>query len=211
MSLVRILRVLFGFLPLVALGRQLAIHRGLGFSVTNFFSYFTNLSNLFAGGVLLLCAAASARDNSSSRTLAGLRAVAVINMVLVGIVFTVLLRDTDLGSLLRWVNTVLHDLMPCILMLDWVALPPAVRLGWRELMMGLLFPVAYVIYVLVRGRITGWYPYPFLNPAQAGGAAGVLSYVVGITVTFVLVGGGLIALGNWRRAAVARWSPWRAR
>jgi hypothetical protein len=39
--------------PLAAIARELAIHVGAGYSVVNFFSYFTNLANLFAAGVLL--------------------------------------------------------------------------------------------------------------------------------------------------------------
>ena len=42
------LRLLFCALTLFAIATQLSIHVGLGSSVINFFSYFTNLSNLFA-------------------------------------------------------------------------------------------------------------------------------------------------------------------
>ena len=47
-------RFLFGAVTLIAVGTQLGIHIGNGFSVLNFFSYFTNLSNIFAAVVLLV-------------------------------------------------------------------------------------------------------------------------------------------------------------
>ena len=194
----RVLRIIFGLLPLVALGRQLAVHLGLGFSALNFFSYFTNISNLLAGCVLLL-AAVTARE-SSSRVVETLRVIAVVNMALVGIVFTLLLRDTDLGALLPWVNFVHHYLLPCVVVLDWIVVPPTIRLGRRELLSCLVLPLAYVIYILVRGKVTGWYPYPFLNPAQVGGASHVAAYVLGITLAFITVGWLLILVGNRRRA-----------
>ena len=47
-ELITIARPIFALLTLAAVGRQLVIHVESGFSVVNFFSYFTNLSNLLA-------------------------------------------------------------------------------------------------------------------------------------------------------------------
>ena len=90
-------RAALALLTFVAIGIQLSIHVEARYSVLNFFSYFTNLSNLFAAGVLLL----SAWDASTGRMAAHdrLRALSVVNMAIVGIVFSVLLRDVDLGAL----------------------------------------------------------------------------------------------------------------
>jgi hypothetical protein len=195
-SIVRLARVFFGLLTLVALVRQLAIHLILGFSPANFFSYFTILSNLFAGCVLLLSAAPM---KVSHRSLEVSRLISVINMAIVGIVFSALLRDTDLGSMLPWVNFVHHYLMPCVVLIDWIVSPSRVPSGRRELIIAMIFPLVYVIYSLVRGKVIGWYPYPFLNANIVGGAIGVAMYVVGIAVVFGIVGSALIALGNWRR------------
>jgi hypothetical protein len=48
------LRIGFGLLAVVAIARQLAVQIQLSFSVVNFFSYFTNLANAYAAGVLIL-------------------------------------------------------------------------------------------------------------------------------------------------------------
>jgi hypothetical protein len=92
----RILRVIFGLLPLLAFARQASIHLAHGFSLTNLFSYFTNISNLYAGCVLLL-GALPAKRGVPNRTREILRTLALIDMALAGIVFTVLLRDADVG------------------------------------------------------------------------------------------------------------------
>ncbi|MCY1375108.1 hypothetical protein D9M69_624970 [compost metagenome] len=117
-------------------------------------------------------------------------------MVVVGIVFSLLLRDVDLGALRPWINTLLHHVMPCVVLLDWLLQPPRRRLGGRQLLWTLVFPMAYLVYTLVRGSRTGWYPYPFLNPANVGGYGGVAVYAAGIALTFGLAGWGLLALGN---------------
>jgi hypothetical protein len=200
----RLVRVTFAALTLFAIANQLAIHARLGFNLVNFFSYFTNLSNLLAAGILLLTAmpAATSAPPGAPRASAIidlLRALSVINMTLVGIVFAILLRDTDLGSLLPWVNVVLHYVMPLFIVIDWLYAPPDERLGWRSLLTALIFPFSYLIYVLWRGALTGWYPYPFFRATEAGGIAGVAAHIAAITAAFILVGWGVIALGNRRR------------
>ena len=186
------LRVLLGVLTLVAIASQLVIHVRMGANVVNFFSYFTNLSNLLAACMLLL----TAKTRAASAWIDRGRAISAMNMAVVGIVFTLLLRSEDLGALQPWVNFVLHDLMPCAVVLDWLLDPPSIRLGVRELVQFLVFPAAYLVYSLLRGALTGWYPYPFLNPARVGGYGGVTVYAVGITVIFLVVGWTLVALGN---------------
>jgi hypothetical protein len=107
----------------------------------------------------------------------------------------------ELGSLLPWVNFVLHYLMPVVVILDWIVLPPPARLGVNDLLLCLIFPAIYLSYILIRGNIVGWYPYPFLNPANVGGYGGVAVYAVGVTATFMIGGWVLIAFGNRRRGA----------
>lgn len=195
-----ITRTLLAALVLAAVGQQLWLHVGAGYNTLNFFSYFTNLSNLFAACVLLF----SVFGRSSST--GAWRYVSVVNMTVVGLVFSVLLRNVDLGALRPWVNFVVHYLMPVAVVLDWALWPPAARLQARLIALALVFPTAYLVYVLWRGASTGWYPYPFLNPANVGGYGGVAMYAVGISVTFLLAGWALWALGN----RVARSDPTRS-
>ncbi|MES2188673.1 MAG: Pr6Pr family membrane protein [Pseudomonadota bacterium] len=188
------LRLTFGLLVLVAVGTQLVLHVRSGYNIVNFFSYFTNLSNLFAAVVLLMGAAASWTISKPPGDLA--RAIAVVNMAVVGVVFAILLRNVDLGDLRPWVNTVLHYVMPCVVVMDWLLVPPKTKLGLKPFLLVLVIPVLYIGYVLVRGSLVQWYPYPFLNPMNVGGYSGVAAYVVGIAVAFVIAAGALLAVGN---------------
>jgi hypothetical protein len=196
------LRICFGLLPIVAIGCQLLIHLRLGLNVLNFFSYFTNLANLLAAVTLLVGARVSLR----ARARVGfdmLRAIATVSMVVVGVVFAVLLRDADLGSLLPWVNLVVHYVMPCVIVADWILWPPQYPLRIHELLLCQIAPAAYLAYVLIRGAWSGWYPYSFFNPAVVGGYGNVAIYAVGIAAVFLL--GSLLLfwtakrLNEWRR------------
>ncbi|WP_428419921.1 Pr6Pr family membrane protein [Methylibium sp.] len=183
--------MILALVALVAIGQQLMLHIGASYSVLNFFSYFTNLSNLFAAFALLLSVFSG---RGESRDLA--RYVSAVNMIVVGLVFAVLLRDIDLGALLPWVNFALHYVMPVAIVLDWLVNPPASRLSSKNVLLAMAFPFAYLTYVILRGADTGWYPYPFLNPANVGGYGGVATYAIGIAATFVLAAWALLAVGN---------------
>ena len=184
-------RVILALVALTAIGGQLVLHVGASYSALNFFSYFTNLSNLFAAFVLLLSV-----FSSSSASRDHVRYASTVNMTVVGLVFAVLLRNVDLGALLPWVNFVLHYIMPVAVVLDWLVRPPVSRLKAKNILLAMVFPAAYLAYVVLRGTSTGWYPYPFLNPSNVGGYGGVAMYALGIVGTFLLAGWALLAVGN---------------
>jgi hypothetical protein len=178
------IRLLLGALTLAAIGWQLTIHVAAGYSVVNFFSYFTNLSNLFTAAVLLRFAALSWSGRPPSPTDQQLRGMAVVYMTVVGIVFSILLRDVDLGTLRPWINVLLHYVMPVAVVADWLLRPGPAPRDARDWLLVPALPLGYLIYLLVRGDIVGWYPYPFLNPA-AGGYGSVVLHVIAIMALFL--------------------------
>ena len=193
LNILRFTRLALALITLAAIGQQLVLHIAASYNVLNFFSYFTNLSNIFAALVLLLSV-----FSSTCKSRDFLRYISSINMAIVGIVFAVLLRNVDLGALLPWVNFVLHYLMPVAIVVDWLVDPPKLKLNAKHALWALMLPVAYLIYVLIRGAQTGWYPYPFLNPANTGGYSAVAAYSLGITLLFVLASWTFRSIGNSR-------------
>lgn len=196
------LRFLFGAFTLAAVGIQFGIHLSNGFDVLNFFSYFTNLSNIFAGVVLLTESVLTWQGKELGPWWQVLRCVSVACMALVGIVFTVLLRDVDLGALLPWINTWLHYVMPVAVVADWLIKSPRRPIPLSRLGIAVLFPLAYLAYSLVRGAATGWYAYPFLNPVN-GGYGSVFLTCVGVAAAFLITSTVLILLGNKLRPLVS--------
>lgn len=192
----RVLCFALGVLVFVAIGWQLSIHVGHGFPVLNFFSYFTNIANLLAAATLIASATRSRSAMSPSVNLDQLRFISAVNMLIVGVVFSLLLRNVDLGALLPWINVLLHYVMPVFVVLDFVIDPSPTRLERRHLIRALSVPLLYLVYTLVRGSMISWYPYPFLNPANVGGYGGVAGYALGITLVFLVASIVLMKLGN---------------
>lgn len=178
----RVLLALLGFSAVVTEIVTL-IQRG-HFVAANFFSFFTIESNLFACVVLLASAVAPAR----SRRLDLFRGASTVFMVTVLVVFAVLLAGLEASVLtaVPWDNTVLHQLVPVAVLLDWLLEPPSERIRPRDAVLWLAVPIVYLIYSLVRGPLVGWYPYPFLDPGRAGyGPVALVSLSIALFVVMV--------------------------
>jgi len=186
-------------LTLVAIGVQLEQQIDLDGSVPNFFSFFTIQSNLFACGVLVYAALSASGPGSPLRDT--IRGAAVTYMVIVGVVFALLLSgyQEELQTTKPWVNTVVHELMPIALVLDWLIDPPDTDLKPNRVFIWAIFPLAYVGYTMLRGEIVDWYPYPFLDPG-IDGYGSVVFHSIGILIGMVVVGWAVIGVGDWRRS-----------
>jgi len=169
------------------------------FDPTRFFAFFTILSNLI--GVVAFAWLLASRDGPRSRGLELLRAGAAVYLTITFFVVIALLSNVDVQLNLVWVDVVLHKIFPVIVVADWLLDPPQHRLTRRDIVTLLAFPLAWTILTMIRGAIDGWYPYPFLDPAN-GGYGQVLVVSAVILVTFVAVTWLIIELGN-RRAAAA--------
>ncbi|HYH93643.1 MAG TPA: Pr6Pr family membrane protein [Candidatus Saccharimonadales bacterium] len=127
-------------------------------------------------------------------------------MTVTFVVYGLLLSGTDVDTQLAWVNDVVHRLFPLVVIADWLVDPPQHRISFRDSLIWLVFPLAWTWYTLIRGAIVGWYPYPFLDPAN-GGYGTVAGYVVGIFVFGIVLCAVIAALGSAlaarRRPAVA--------
>jgi len=193
-SAVAAFRVFFAGLTVAAIVVQMASLASKGtLNPVNYFSYFTIDSNLIATGVLI--AAALHRDSASTPRLDLVRGGAVVYMSITGIVFTLLLSNTDVDTAIPWVNSVVHELMPLVMLADWLITPPAARLRLPHCLLWLSFPLVWIVYTLIRGAIVNKYPYPFLDPAN-GGYASVTVYCIAILVAMLVVSALVVVLAN---------------
>jgi hypothetical protein len=173
-------KLVFGLLGFSAVVTEIAtlVERGR-FDTVNFFSYFTIETNILMFATLLLSAIAVAWGKNNK--LDTLRGAVTVYALIVGIGFSVLLAGIEGIPLtaVPWDNTVLHYIMPVAMLVDFVIDRPKRALLFKQSLVWLLVPIVYAVYSLTRGAMTGWYPYPFLNPATKGYGAVALT-VLGI-------------------------------
>ncbi|KQQ05078.1 MULTISPECIES: Pr6Pr family membrane protein [unclassified Rathayibacter] len=155
----------------------------------NFFGFFTIQGNILLAAILLITAV-------TGRSLSLARGAATSYIVVVGLVYNTLLVGLAGGVALPWANTVMHLLFPIYGLLDWILFADRPPLPWRRLWIVIVYPIVWLVVVLVRGATDGWVPYPFLDPA--GGYGTVAVYVVLIAVAFLLSGALIWALSRVR-------------
>ena len=157
-------RLFFGVLAASAVIVQLAYGAQRGWSTVNFFSFFTIESNIFAILVLLLS------TSFHGKRWELIRGAATLYMTTTGLVYVFLLTglEESLQTTLPWVNAVLHYITPVVMFLDWFVDRPKNYITFKTGLYWITFPLAYLAYSLIRGAITNWYPYPFLDPTKQG-------------------------------------------
>jgi len=142
------------------------------------FGYFTIIANLFAAIVLSLAV--------FRRSTARLEFAAVTTMVLVGVVYSLLLRETwNPRGWQKIADVALHDILPLIVIAFWL-LRPHRGLGTKDIAAALILPLGYCAYALVRGAVDGWYAYAFLDVAEIG-AAQVALNCAGLAAAFAVM------------------------
>jgi hypothetical protein len=191
-----VLRVAFAALAVAAILAQLLDLAGTGrLNPVNFFSYFTIQSNLIAVTALLW--AAASRTDRSDR-LDHFRGAATAYTTVTFVVFALLLADTDVDTAIVWVDRVLHRVIPIVLIVDWLIDPLTRPIELRRALWWLAYPLAWIVFTMIRGAVVGSYPYPFLDPAN-GGYPTVLAFCVGILVGMLVVIWAITWSGNARR------------
>ncbi|MEV6427188.1 Pr6Pr family membrane protein [Nocardia sp. NPDC051463] len=193
---IRIPRFAFAALGLVALvWIPIRNFDDSAFSAANYFSYFTIQSTVLAVIVLVVGAVRDPRD----RRWQAIRGATTLYLLITGVVYAVLLAKVEVMLTDKWINDVVHRILPLVVMLDWVLVPAT--LGITRTLIGawLIYPAGYGAYTLIRGPIVDWYPYPFLDPREQG----YISLIIGLLIlsgVFALLAVAVVSLG----ALVAR-------
>lgn len=155
----------------------------------DYFSYFTILSNLFVAFALI--------NSTFKITSQGhadiMRGAATLYILIVGLGFIILLGGKN-DEFIFWVNITLHYFAPIVMLLDWI-LTPSVKILFKQSLIWILFLFIYLIYSLVRGAITSWYPYEFLNPSVIG-YQGVIGYAVFILIGALIISSAIVQVSK---------------
>lgn len=189
---IRLYRLAFGMLALIAVSKNY-----VDLDETHFWHFFTNQSSLLSGIVLILGATLFARHRSPLAWDV-IRGTAAMMMLLTGVVYAVLLDGVynPFDGSHRWPSSVMHQLMPVVMLLDILIVPLHRTVPMWSMSFFSIYPLGWLGFTLWYGNDSGWYPYDFLDPAEAGGWNGV-GITIGVMVAgFLLLAALLIALGK---------------
>jgi hypothetical protein len=169
-------------------------------TITNFFSYFTILSNLLVAASLTIFLLSPLSKAGIFFSNIKVESAIALYIFIVGLVYNLILRNIwDPQGWQLVADNLLHLIVPILYVLYWINYTPKKSLQSGDIISWLIFPAIYLIYSLLRGSATGWYPYPFLNADKLGYDKVSLnsSYVL---IAFVLFGLLMIAYNRYIRS-----------
>ncbi len=157
-----------------------------------YFSYFSIQTSIANIVVLTLSGIVGVQTVRDSPGIGALRGAMVVYSALTAVVYNVLLRNlveapSAGGPALQWPIEMTHVWVPVYLAIDWLICHHRSTLSARFLLTGLVYPALWFGGTVLRGSLTDWYPYAFLDPS--GGEQGLIRVgtYVGIIGGFTLL------------------------
>lgn len=165
-------------------------------SLIKFFSYFTILTNLLVAiyfTSLLFFKQASITQFFRKYTTT---TAITVYILVVGIIYNLLLRQiwtfTGWG---RISNELLHTITPIYFLWYWFFMVQKSKLHFRSSIYWTIYPLAYMVYTLIRGTFSHTYPYPFID-VNILGYPRVFINCIGVAVVFLVLFYIFIVIGN---------------
>ena len=153
--------------------------------IFDWFSYFTNLSNIVVAVVTTMLARSLHRTSTTWSTL---RMDSLVMISVTGLVYAIVLAPAANPQGLELVtNSLGHYIIPALTVVLWLLIGPRKQLRPITIFTALIIPIIWAIYTLIRGAIINGYPYGFLNVAEIGLGTAIVN-IMGVAVLGIIIG-----------------------
>jgi hypothetical protein len=175
-----------------------------------YFAYFSIVTAIFAGALLLVVGVRALRNLEEGKRLEIAKLSLTVAMVVVGVVYHALLsgvaNDVRDGDYVWPVfpNEFIHTYAPILIVLEYLISQKAFNIRLRAALWVAVFPLVWLVFSVIRGSITNWWPYWFINPNGEAGFIGMLSYIGAITAFFLTLGFIVLGVKKLLRKALVR-------
>lgn len=173
-------------------------------TIVHFLSYFTIQTNtlLAFSLTIILLSPKSYLGRFFSKTSTA-TAIAVY-ITIVSLVYNLVLRRLNhQQGIFRLDDELLHVIVPVLYILYWFFLLPKQGLSWKMAINWLAFPFLYLIYILIRGAVCGYYPYFFLDVKKYGFLQIMINSSV-LLVVFAFFNSLFILIGKWQSKPLSK-------
>ncbi len=162
--------------------------------LVRYVSYFTIQANCLAALVLTAFALKAGRDEWLVHPF--VRSAVAVYVAAVLLVYTAVLRTLWTTTGLQFLaDLLLHYVMPVGYLLFWLFLVRKAGLRWYDPLLWLIYPLFYLAFVVVRGKWSGFYPYPFIDVGALGYSRAVVN-TGAIMLVFVGLGALVVVIGR---------------
>ncbi len=176
------------------------IDANLGFTagIDRYFSYFTIVTNLFVA-VVFTAQLYKNKQNKFWHFFARNNVIscATAAIIVVCIVYHYLLSSTHkLQGFNYIVDRTLHYVIPPLTIIFWWLVVPKNKINFIGVLSWLVYPLAYFMYILIRGALTHMYPYDFINVDKNGFLA-TLQFAGGLFAFYIFLGFILVGINKF--------------
>ena len=159
------------------------------------FMFFTQQANLLAILWWTWAVLGGARG-ATGDTGRMIRGAAALYILLTGIVYgAILCRLYTPGGAQAYVNLTHHVITPLLFGIDWLLTEERGSYRWRWLAAWVLYPMAYLNWIIRLGGRTRFYVYPFLDMGYLG-AGRMTLHCIGMLVFMAMLGAGMVLLNR---------------
>ena len=164
-----------------------------------FFGYFTIDTNILCAFCLSFIALqGNSRLGKFFRKATTVTALTVY-ITIVGVTYNILLRNTwNPQGMQKIVDELLHSVIPVYFILFWFIFVHSQDLKWKNAFPWLIYPILYMVYAIILGGITKFYPYPFVDVNELGYAKALTNSLIVLVLIFLL-SLALIGIGTTRK------------
>lgn len=130
--------------------------------VLGYFDYFTQWSNIF---VLVWFINDTFLNNKIKLfNKRGVRGALTVYILVAAAVFWLILNaQWQQVGWDRFETCILHGFTPIVFVLDWLFFYPKGTYTYKQIIKWEIWPIAYMTFAIVMGKLTGYFPYSFFN------------------------------------------------
>lgn len=119
-------------------------------TIIRFFSFFTILTNILVAVCFTTVALEWHSTWKKTFSKPAILSATTVYILVVGVVYNIILRFLwKPQGLQQIVDELLHSVIPVLFLLFWIAFVPKANLQWKAIFAWLLYPLLYLIYVLL--------------------------------------------------------------
>ena len=125
----------------------------------------------------------------------GFLTATTLYITVVSIVYQLVLRGIwEPTGMQKAVDELLHTVIPIYVIVFWFMYENKKEVLWKSIPSWMLYPFVYLVCILFRGTISGFYPYPFVNVNKLGiekvliNSGFLVLFFIAMAVAFVGIG-----------------------
>ncbi len=169
--IVEVLLALIAWFALVAQYFLMLDNRvaAIGETTVRFFSFFTILTNTLVAVYFSVVSLSLKKKAINFFYWPSTLTAITIYIMVVGLVYQFVLRHIwQPQGMQMVVDELLHTFVPSFVFVYWIFDKRKSEVSYRSLPAWLIYPFCYLVFILVRGYASGFYPYPFVHVAELG-------------------------------------------